>query len=71
MCSSDLIERPGKLMQSPFPGKLRILKSSNLRNWSEMPVDYRASGRHATLAVIDERNAWVALDSGMILRLEP
>ena len=65
------IERPGKLMQSPFPGKLRILKSSNLRNWSEMPVDYRASGRHATLAVIDERNAWVALDSGMILRLEP
>ena len=65
------IERPGKLMQSPFPGMLRILKASNLRSWIQMPVDYRANGRHAVLAVVDERNAWVALDSGMILRLEP
>ncbi len=65
------IERPGKLMQSPIPGKLRILKASNLRSWIEIPVDYRATGNRAMLAVVNERNAWVALDTGMILRLEP
>jgi photosystem II stability/assembly factor-like uncharacterized protein len=66
-----VIERPGKLMQSPLPGKLRILKSPGLRVWSEMPVDYRASGNRAMLAVVNERSAWVALDTGMILKLEP
>lgn len=66
-----VIERPGKMMQSPLPGKLKILKASNLRSWIEMPVDYRASGNRAMLAVVDERNAWVALDTGMILKLEP
>ena len=66
-----VIERPGKLMNSPFPGKLRILRASNLRSWMEMPVDYRASGNRAIFAVVNERNAWVALDTGMILRLEP
>jgi photosystem II stability/assembly factor-like uncharacterized protein len=66
-----IIERPGKLMQNPLPGKLRILKAEGLRTWTEMAVDYRASGNRAMLAVVDEGNAWVALDSGMILKLEP
>jgi hypothetical protein len=66
-----VIERPGKLMNSPFPGKLRMLKATDLRSWIEMPVDYRATGSRAMLATVNERNAWVALDSGMILKLEP
>jgi hypothetical protein len=65
------IERPGTMVNSPLPGKLKILKASNLRSWIEMPVDYRATGTDAILSVVDEKNAWVALDSGMILRLEP
>ncbi len=66
-----VIERPGKMMQSPLAGKLKILKATNLRSWIEMPVDYRAIGNRAVLAVVNERNAWVALDTGMILKLEP
>jgi hypothetical protein len=65
------IERPGTMAHSPLPGKLKILSATNLRSWIEMPVDYRATGLNAILAVVDEKNAWVALDSGMILRLEP
>ena len=65
------IERPGTMVNSPLPGKLKILKANNLRSWIEMPVDYRATGTDAILSVVDEKNAWVALDSGMILRLEP
>lgn len=65
------IERPGTMAHSPLPGKLRILSATNLRSWVEMPVDYRATGQDAVLAVVDEKNAWVALDSGMILHLEP
>ena len=65
------IERPGTMAHSPLPGKLKILSATNLRSWIEMPVDYRATGLNAMLAVVDEKNAWVALDSGMILRLEP
>jgi hypothetical protein len=66
-----VIERPGKMMQSPLPGKLKMLKATNLRSWMEMPVDYRAVGNRAILAVVNEKNAWVALDTGMILKLEP
>ncbi len=65
------IELPGTMANLPLPGKLKILKSDDFKNWSTIPVDYRASGTRATLAVVDAKNAWVALDSGMILHLEP
>jgi hypothetical protein len=63
------IEKPGTMPNSPLPGKLKILRATNLRSWIEMPVDYRASGTHAILAAVDEKHAWVAMNTGMILRL--
>jgi len=47
-----------------------MLKSSNLKVWEEMPVDYRAVAQRATLAAPDEHHLWVATDTGMILALE-
>lgn len=64
------IEPPGKLRQTPVPGRLVMIRSSNLRDWEEMEVDYRAFGRRALLAVGGDSDVWVATDTGMILRLE-
>ena len=64
------IEPPGMMNWGPVPGKLKVVKSTDLRTWSEMQVDYRAVGTNATLAVVDETHAWMATDTGMILRLQ-
>jgi len=63
------IEPPGTLFHSPVPGKLKILKSDDLVNWTEMSVDYRAVARRTNLASPDGENVWVATDTGMILKL--
>jgi photosystem II stability/assembly factor-like uncharacterized protein len=63
------IEPPGKLNWGPVPGKLKVLRSTDLRAWADMPVDYRAVARNAILAVVDETHAWIATDTGMILQL--
>lgn len=63
------IEPPGKLRQTPVPGRLVMVRSEDLSQWSEMEVDYRAYGRRAMLAVGGEKDVWVATDTGMILRL--
>ncbi len=64
------IEPPGKMNWGPVPGKLKVLKSTELRTWADMEVDYRAVGTNAILAVVDETHAWIATDTGMILRLQ-
>jgi beta-xylosidase len=64
------IEPPGTLSHSPVPGKLKILKSDDLENWTEISVDYRAVARRAYLATPDGKSVWVATDTGMILKLE-
>jgi photosystem II stability/assembly factor-like uncharacterized protein len=63
------VEPPGTLLHSPVPGKLKILQSKDLDNWTEMDVDYRAIARRAHLAASDPGNVWVATDTGMILKL--
>ncbi len=63
------IEPPGRLAQLPIPGKLHVLKSDDLAEWSDMNVDYRAFGTRAMLAVVSPELAWVATDMGQILRL--
>lgn len=63
------IEPQGTLQELTIPGKLHILRSSNLKEWSEMKVDYRASGRRAWLASHGDTH-WAALDTGIILKLE-
>ncbi len=64
------VESLGKLRRSPVPGKLIVLRSDNLSEWKEMEVDYRATARRAILASADEKNIWVATDTGMILKLQ-
>jgi hypothetical protein len=63
------VEPPGSATQVLIPGKLKILKSANLKVWEEMPVDYRAVAQRAIIAAPDSQNIWVATDTGAILKL--
>ena len=63
------VEPPGKLNTVPIPGKVKILTSSNLTDWTEMDVDYKANARSLVLAGPDADNQWAATDTGMILHL--
>jgi photosystem II stability/assembly factor-like uncharacterized protein len=63
------IEKVDKLLDSPVPGKLKIMRSDDWSNWQEMEVDYRATAHRAMLSAVDDRNIWVATDTGMILKL--
>ena len=57
-----------RLRSSPIPGKLHIIRTNDLKNWTEMAVDYRASGRRAFLSAFGD-SVWVATDEGMVLKL--
>ena len=60
----------GTLAQTPVPGKLVVLHSIDLKNWTQMEIDYRASGRRVILASPpDSGEVWIATDTGMILKL--
>lgn len=64
------VEVPGSLNTLPIPGKVKMLQSLDLKNWVEIPVDYRA---YAGRVLLDARagvNPWIATDTGQILRLE-
>jgi hypothetical protein len=63
------IEKLDKLTDSPVPGKLKVLRSDDLDNWQEMEVDYRATAHRAMVSAIDDRNIWIATDTGIILKL--
>jgi photosystem II stability/assembly factor-like uncharacterized protein len=65
------VELLGQLRGAFVPGKLKMLRSPDLTNWTEMPVDYRATATRAVLSAVDDGNIWVATDTGMILKLEP
>lgn len=64
------VEPPGSSNQVPIPGKLKMLRSANLKVWEEIDVDYRAVAQRATLAAPDAQHLWVATDTGMILTLD-
>jgi photosystem II stability/assembly factor-like uncharacterized protein len=64
------MEVPGRLRETPIPGKLKMYKSDDLQNWTEMQSDYRATATQALLSAPDPDNVWVATDTGMILKLE-
>ncbi len=51
-----------------IPGKVKVLRSTNLTSWSEMPVDYRANATRTILAGAGGE-LWLATDTGMILKL--
>jgi hypothetical protein len=65
------VEPSGRLHSSPIPGKVKMLTSTNLKDWTEMDVDYRAVARSLVLAGPDPAHLWAATDTGMILRLTP
>ena len=65
------VEPPGRLRSAPIPGKVRILTSMNMKDWTEMPVDYRAVAESLILAGPDAHHLWAATDTGMILHLVP
>lgn len=50
------------------PGKVQVLASQDYLNWTEQPVDYRASAHRVVLAGA-EGEMWMATDAGMILKL--
>jgi hypothetical protein len=49
------IETNGALSHSPIPGRVKMLQSTDLVNWSEMPVDYRAVAHRVFLSAVDAR----------------
>lgn len=65
------VEPPGRLRSAPIPGRVRMFGSRDLKNWQEMPVDYRAVAQSLVLAGPDPDHLWAATDTGMILRLVP
>jgi hypothetical protein len=65
------VEPPGRLNTVPIPGKVKILSSANLTDWTEMDVDYKANARSLIMAGPDPEHLWVATDTGMILHLLP
>jgi hypothetical protein len=62
-------ETSGPVYRSPIPGKLKVLTSTDLQNWTEMTVDYRAVARSALITGPDDKHVWIATDTGMILKL--
>jgi hypothetical protein len=64
------VEPPGRLRSAPIPGKVKLLTSTNWKDWTEMDVDYRAVARSVMLAGPDAGHLWAATDTGMILRLQ-
>jgi hypothetical protein len=65
------IERTGNVPGAQLPGKLRMLRTTDLKSWQDMKVDYRAGGNNAILARSPSGRMWVATDSGMILHAVP
>jgi photosystem II stability/assembly factor-like uncharacterized protein len=59
----------GLLAYSPVPGPVKVLRSDDLKAWTEMRVDYRAVARRVMLAAVDATHIWMATDTGMILKL--
>jgi hypothetical protein len=62
-------ESVGDIHPSPIPGKVKILKSADMKNWTEMSVDYRAVARRVWLAAPAGGSVWAATDTGMIMEL--
>ena len=59
----------GELHSVPVPGKVKIVKSNDMKDWREIDVDYRAVARSVTLAASPDGSFWAATDTGMILKL--
>lgn len=55
----------------PVPTKVHVLHSKDLKTWTEVAVDYRASARKVVLSATPSGRVFALLDQGTILALEP
>ncbi len=62
------VAQQGNSPRPTIPSRLAVLERSSA-GWTEMAVDYRAEARRAVLAAADGAHAWIATDTGMILKL--
>jgi hypothetical protein len=62
-------ETSGPVYRSPIPGKVKVLSSDDLNNWTEMTVDYRAVAHSVIIAGPDDQHLWIGTDTGVILKL--
>jgi len=60
------VEPPGQMLRAPVPGKLKLLRSNDMKSWTELDVDYRAVAQRPVCAWGAGR-LWVATDTGMLL----
>jgi hypothetical protein len=66
------VEPPRRATEAArLPGKVHVLESRDFTVWTEIAVDYRATGTWPLLAGPDAQHLFLATDHGMILRLEP
>jgi hypothetical protein len=65
------IEPSGSVAHSPIPMPVKVLRSGDLTTWTDMDVDYRATATRVMITAIDSKTAWLATDTGMILKLRP
>ncbi len=63
------VEPPGQWKGAPVAGRVKVLASSDLKNWTEHEVDYRAEAMDVLLAAASRNSLWMATDTGMILKL--
>ena len=63
------VQPPGKLHDTPLPGKVRVFTSPDRKAWTEYEVDYKAFAHRAMLARAGE-SVYVSTDTGMILYLD-
>ena len=57
-------------IRNVVPSKVQVLRTKDFSVWTEMAVDYRAVAHRVMLAIADEKNLWMATDSGMILKYQ-
>jgi photosystem II stability/assembly factor-like uncharacterized protein len=50
-------------------GRVQVLMSRDNKTFRAMAVDYRATANRVILTCPDNRNVWMATDTGMILKL--
>jgi hypothetical protein len=54
-------------VRSVSPGKVKVLASSDMKSWRELPVDYRTVAHRVLMTGVGE-DVWLATNNGMILR---
>jgi hypothetical protein len=64
-------EPTGLVARTPVPGRLRAMRSTDLKKWVPLDVDYRATARRVSTSVSADGTVWLATDTGMVLRYRP